>query len=220
MGIKGDDIFHAHIHKLLESHGAVQGLTPGSLVLAALIEERHDDIQTAGLAVGSSNDSLEILEMVVGRHVIDISGDTVGHAVIADINHKIEVIATDRFLQFALALTGAEARRIRLNNEGILLVAGKCDRGFMFALALFSPLHQPVIDPASELRASHERNQPQRPHRDLLDLLVSHVLFHCFCHIVLRIPVISGQPLPVLRETYQELGLNCPFLCICATSVA
>ena len=47
--IEGDDGFDAEVREFLQSYGAVQRLTGGALVLAALVEERHDDRDAAGL---------------------------------------------------------------------------------------------------------------------------------------------------------------------------
>ena len=49
--IEGKDVGDAHVNQFLKRQGAVQGFTLRALVLAALIQERHDDIDTVGLAV-------------------------------------------------------------------------------------------------------------------------------------------------------------------------
>ena len=49
MGVEGDDIGNAHILKLLQGQGAVQRLTAGTAVLAALIEEGNDHIDAVRL---------------------------------------------------------------------------------------------------------------------------------------------------------------------------
>ena len=49
VGVKCDDVLNAHAHQLLERLGTVEGLASGTAVLAALIEERHDDRDAAGL---------------------------------------------------------------------------------------------------------------------------------------------------------------------------
>ena len=46
MSVKGDDVADTHGGQLFQRHGAVEGFTLASLVLAALIEKRHDDIDT------------------------------------------------------------------------------------------------------------------------------------------------------------------------------
>ena len=52
MGIEGKNIGDAHVDQFLKRQGAVQGFALRTLVLAALIQERHDDIDTVSLAVG------------------------------------------------------------------------------------------------------------------------------------------------------------------------
>ena len=63
--IKGDDIFHTHLHEFLQSERAVQRFAAGALVLTALIKERHDDVDPAGLTADCSDDTLQILKMVI-----------------------------------------------------------------------------------------------------------------------------------------------------------
>ena len=70
MSVEGDDVFHAHVDQFLKADRAVQGFTSRALVLAAFVEERHDDIDPAGLSSDSGNDSLQILKMIVRGHVV------------------------------------------------------------------------------------------------------------------------------------------------------
>ena len=65
VGIEGDDIVHTHFYKLLKCDGTVQGFTAGTFMLSAFIEERHDNIDSSGLASHGGYDTLQILEMII-----------------------------------------------------------------------------------------------------------------------------------------------------------
>src|SRR5699024_9617023 len=53
MGVEGDDVFHAHVHQLLQRDGAVKGFSAGALMLSAFIEIGHDHVDPAGLSADS-----------------------------------------------------------------------------------------------------------------------------------------------------------------------
>ena len=72
-GIKGDDIVNAHIAQFLKRQCTVERFSGGTLMLAALIEERHNDSDSSGLSSAGCDDTLQILIMIVRRHVIHIS---------------------------------------------------------------------------------------------------------------------------------------------------
>ena len=65
MRIKGDDVVNTHVYKLLQCDGTVQGFAGGTLMLSAFIKERHDNGDSSGLSTNSSNDTLQILIMIV-----------------------------------------------------------------------------------------------------------------------------------------------------------
>ena len=55
------DEINTHIHKLLQGQGTVERFTAGTLVLAALIQEWHNDIDSAGFSTDGCDDTLQIL---------------------------------------------------------------------------------------------------------------------------------------------------------------
>ena len=91
VGVKGDNILHPHIGQLLKSQGAVQRLSPASLMLSALIEEGHNHIDPAGLSSHRRDQSLQILIMIIRRHVVHLSAHGIGETVIADVNQQIQI---------------------------------------------------------------------------------------------------------------------------------
>src|SRR5699024_3404419 len=102
---KGNDIVHTHFYKLLKSQRTVQRLTAAALVLAALVEERHDDIDTARLPSDRGDDTLQILKVVVRGHVVDLTVQGIGQAVVADIHHQIDILSTDGFAEYAFCFS-------------------------------------------------------------------------------------------------------------------
>lgn len=70
--VKGDNIFHTHFYELLQGECTVQRLTAIALMLAALVEERHDDVDPARFSADGCDDALQILKMIVRRHVVRI----------------------------------------------------------------------------------------------------------------------------------------------------
>ena len=104
MSVKSDYIFYSHAYKFLKRQSAVQRLSGASFVLPAFIEERHNDINSPPLASDSSNHSLQILEMIIRRHMIRSAGQGIGDIVIAYIYHQVKIFAADRFFQDSLCL--------------------------------------------------------------------------------------------------------------------
>src|SRR5699024_10208228 len=99
MSIKGDDVVNSHTDQFLKAQSAVQRFPAGSLVLTALIQERHDNVDSPGFPSYSGNDPFQILKMVIRRHVIGVAAERIGQGIVADIHHEIEVVTADRFLQ-------------------------------------------------------------------------------------------------------------------------
>ena len=98
VGVKGDDVADTHIHQFLQRQGAVQRLPLGPFVLSALIQEGHDHIQPVGLAVGGGDDPFKILIMIVRGHMVHMSVNGVGKAVVAHIHHEKQVFSADRLI--------------------------------------------------------------------------------------------------------------------------
>ena len=94
VGVEGDEVLDAQITELLVHDRGVKRLAPASLVLAALIQERHDDIDAPRLAVDGSDHSLEILEMIVRRHMVDKTVHLIGNGMVCDIYKYIDIFSS------------------------------------------------------------------------------------------------------------------------------
>ena len=108
MGIKGDDVVNAHLYQLLQSECAVQGFPCGALVLAAFIKERHDNGNSSCFTADSSDDTLQILIMIVRRHMVFMTAEGIGLAVVGYVNQQIQIRTADRFQNNALGFAGTK----------------------------------------------------------------------------------------------------------------
>ena len=131
VGVKGDHVFHAHALQLLQGEGAVQGLTIASSVLPSAVKQGHHHGDAVGLAHSRLNQPLQVLIVVIGGHVILFAKVLVGAAVVAHIHHKVQVIASHRALQDALAVAGGEPGTAASNAESVNVHS-----------RLFRPAHQ------------------------------------------------------------------------------
>ncbi len=122
VGIKGNDVGNSHADQLFQCKGTVQRFDLGALVLTALVEKRHDHADTAGLSRGSSNETLQILVVVVRGHVIDVSVDAVGQRIVADIYHDKEIDAPHGFVHDSFCLSGTKTRTAAFDKIVVHLI--------------------------------------------------------------------------------------------------
>ena len=115
-------------------------------MLAALIEVGHNYGDTAGFSTDSSDDALQILEMVVRGHVVGVIVQVVSQTVIAHIHHQIKVISADRSFDGALSFSGTKPGCVSLNQIGVTFIAGEGDVGLVLQIVAVTPLDQIVVD--------------------------------------------------------------------------
>ena len=171
MCIESDEVLHAHRMKLLEHHRAVEGLTSGTLVLAGLIHERHDDIDALRLAGRRCDDALQITVVIIRGHVVHLAEQAVGLCIVHDVNHQIQIHATYGLEDVRLRLTGAEAGHLRLYDIAVLLVTVERDGLLVITLTLGTPCRKILIDLLAQWLDRIERHQRQWSHRDTLNKL-------------------------------------------------
>ncbi len=94
-------------------------------MLSAFVEEGHDDIDSVCLTVDGRDDSLEILIMIIGRHMIDISVHLIGNTMIADVRQNKDIFTSDRRSEHALCLSAAETGTFRLHEVIFLHISVK-----------------------------------------------------------------------------------------------
>ena len=112
MCIKSDDVGYAHIHKFLKCKRAVERFALCSLMLSAFVQKRHNNADSFCFSCSGRDDSLQILIMVVRRHVVFVAAYFIGETVIADINENIQVGAADRIIDMSFSFSGAESRAV------------------------------------------------------------------------------------------------------------
>ena len=164
VGVKGNDILHAHAGKFLQGCGAVKRLTSHTLALPALVEIGHDHVYSAGFPSDSADNTLQILKMIVRGHQIGKAADTVSKAVVAHIHHQIDIIAPDRFCDDRFTLAGSKTRRLYAYDVRITLISLKGE-GVHFPVRPFpAPFYKPVVDFGSQRLAALQGDQSQPSH--------------------------------------------------------
>ena len=136
-------------------------------MLAALIEERHDDIDTARLPSDRGDDTLQILKVVVRGHVVDLTVQGIGQAVVADIHHQVQVLAAYRFGDNAFRFSGTKARNAGIDKKSILLISGKSNIIAMLVCAFAAPFDKIIINFLSEFLTSGESDEPKASYRNV-----------------------------------------------------
>ena len=91
MGIKGDDIIDSHAYQLFQSLGTVKGFPAGTPELAAFIEKRHYHVDAACFPADRRDHPLQVDEVIIRRHVIDLSAHIVSNAVITYIQNEKDI---------------------------------------------------------------------------------------------------------------------------------
>lgn len=119
MCVEGDDVPDAHGLQLLQSHSAVQTLADDAAVLTAAVQAGHDDRHTVCLTGDRLDQALEVGEVVIGREVILIAEQVVGHTVVPRIDHDEDIVAADGFLDQTLGVTALEAGALAGDDEAL-----------------------------------------------------------------------------------------------------
>ena len=116
--VEGQQVGDAHVLEFLQHDGTVQGLAEAALVLTSAIQDRHDDGDTVSLASYGLDDPLQILIMIVRRHMILIAKQVVGAPVIAYIYEDVQVSSTYGLIDDALGIAGLETGAGGFNDHG------------------------------------------------------------------------------------------------------
>ena len=94
--------------------------------------------------------------------MVCVSCQRIGEAVVAYVDHQIEIFSTNRLFDDSFCLSGTESRNIGINDKSISVITGESDISFMFRTAFFAPFYQIIIDLVSKTFASSDRNQSER----------------------------------------------------------
>ena len=148
--VKGDDVLYAHGLQLLQGHSAVQALADDAAMLAAAVQAGHDDRHAVCLAGHGLDEALQVCEMVVGREVVLVTEQVVGHAVVARIDNDEDIVAADGLLDQTLCVAALEAGALAGDDEAILLHTGR-----------LCPLDKVSVDEVGQLLCTGAGQQTQ-----------------------------------------------------------
>ena len=73
-------------------------------MLSSLVKEGHDDGDAPCLSGRGRDDTLEILKMIVGRHMILKTSEAICKAEVCDVNEHEKIVSAYGFVDYALCL--------------------------------------------------------------------------------------------------------------------
>ena len=147
-------------------------------MLASLIEERHDDIDPVCLAVDGGDHPLEVLEMVVGGHMVFKSVHLVGDGVVRDVHENKDVLASGGSLKNCLAFAcGKTGEKMR---KPVILFIVSLISGIIavFVVVTCAEIVDPAVDLLTEFLRGRENDKGERRNRVacLLEFVVQHMI--------------------------------------------
>ena len=182
VGVKCDKVLDTQIAELFVHDRGVERLTAASLVLASLIQERHDDVNAARLAVDGRNDSFEILEMIVRGHMIGKTIHLIGNGMVCDIYKNIDIFSSCGLLQHSLAFARREAGERHRKSVIIFVISLVCGIVSVFVVVAHTEITDPLVDFHCEIIAGGKRNERKRRYR--IAGLLKFVVHYVFCRHV------------------------------------
>ena len=159
VSVEGDDVGNAHPGQFLQSQGTVERFPFAALVLASLIEKGHDHIDTARFSVCCGNDTLQILIVVVRRHMVFVTADRVSQAVVQHIGKDKKIHASYGLFQDSFGFAGTETRAAAVDQVGILQIASVSDGIFGVTGIFVTEIAQVFVHQIREIAASLQRSQ-------------------------------------------------------------
>jgi hypothetical protein len=151
--------------QLLKGYRAVKRFTARPLMLSALVKEGHYHGDAPCFSAYGGDQTLEILIMIIGRHVVFVTAERIGKTVVADVNKKIEIGTSDRFVDRSLGFAGSEPRYFGIEDIGIALVALKGKGGMMLVLPFGPPFYKVLIDLMPHIHKAFKGNDTKGTNR-------------------------------------------------------
>ena len=134
-------------------------------MLSAFIEERHDDVDTSGFAVAGGDDTLQILVVVIRRHVVGIAVHVVSNTMIAYIGENEQILTADGLADLRFGFTASETGHIHVYEIVALDIAVKGRIVFHFVIMdTLTEFYHVVIDAASHFFCGRQSDDLQRSH--------------------------------------------------------
>jgi hypothetical protein len=91
-------------------------------MLTAFIKHGHNNCNAVSLTADSSNDSLEVLIVIVRTHGNFLSEHFILHTVVEAVGNDINVAAAHCCVKKSLCLTGTESGTLSVDNEGLVII--------------------------------------------------------------------------------------------------
>ena len=124
--------------------------------------KRHNDSDTSCFAAYSSDQTLQILIMIVRRHVILMATDIVSDAVVADVHDDKQVASADGFTETAFRFTGSETGTRAVYQVGILSILLKIYVIAVLHIGGLTKIHQIVVHLPGKIHAAFQSGDFQR----------------------------------------------------------
>ena len=106
-----------------------------------------------------TDDTLQILKMVVWRHMVGKTADVVGQAVVGHINHREDIGSADRFIDHCFCLAASKTRAFQVQQIGINVITAVIQI-FLSAKKLFDIIsperNDMVIDLSCQIHAAFQ----------------------------------------------------------------
>jgi hypothetical protein len=103
-----------------------------------------------GTACSSLDQTLQVGEMIVGGHVIGVTEELIGQAIVTGVNDNENVVTTDGLQHQTLGITALETGACTGNDKGFLV-----DTDFL------GPVDQMAVDELGQLLSTGAGNQTQ-----------------------------------------------------------
>ena len=147
-----------------------------------------------GLAVDRGDHSLEILEMIIRRHVVGEAVHLIGYGVISDIHENEDILASCGILQHSFSFSGREAGK----NEGkpvIFLIVSLIGRVIpVFIVVAYTEIVDPLVYFLTEFLRGRKNDQGKRGNG--VARLLKFVMYYVFCgHEISFINVVENGSL-------------------------
>ena len=137
-------------------------------MLTSLVKEWHNNVDTVCFTGGCGDNSLQILVMVIRRHVVLMTAYAVSKAVIGHIYHNVKVCTTNGFFDVTFTFTGSETRAFAVYKERFFCIALWDNGGFLGCYKFFTEFNQLFVNLLGQFAASGKCGDSDRGNRHRL----------------------------------------------------
>lgn len=155
-------------------------------MLTAAVQAGHDDRHAVCLTGDRLDQALEVGEVVIGREVILIAEQVVGHTVVPRIDHDEDIVAADGFLDQTLGVTALEAGALAGDDEALFFHTGR-----------LGPLDKMLVDEGGQLFRTGAGQQTQICNTGLLKNAIGLISLDIFTLLHVPVPNRTIRPLEV-----------------------